>query len=80
MIAIPLNFMRNYTVPMGDIAEWDRTRAAIVPIFMPLAFFVLMGFIGKDDKGVWTADLLPVGLWLMIPGAIAGIYIRFRMK
>ena len=27
-IAIPLNFMRDYTVPMGELSAWNRNRAA----------------------------------------------------
>jgi len=46
-ITIPLNFMRDYTVPMGDINDWNRNRAAIVPITMPIAFFILMGFVTR---------------------------------
>ena len=51
-IAVPLNFMRDYTVPMGELSAWNRNRAAIVPIFMPLAFFLLMGFINREKYTV----------------------------
>ena len=51
-IAVPLNFLRDYTVPMGEVSAWNRNRAAIVPIFMPLAFFVLMGFVDRENVKV----------------------------
>ena len=69
-IAVPLNIIRDYTVPMGEIDAWDRNRAAIVLITMPAAFFVLMGF----------EDNLVYGLWWMIPGTILAIIVRLRTK
>lgn len=82
-IALPLNFMRDYTVPMGELSAWDRNRAAIVPTFMPLAFFVLMGFVERekvDNVTSWDVTFLWIGLICMVPGALLGIFIRFRMK
>ena len=82
-IALPLNFMRDYTVPMGELSAWDRNRAAIVPAFMPLAFFVLMGFVERqkvDGETSWDVTFLWIGLACMVPGALLGIFIRFRMK
>jgi len=77
--------MRDYTIPMGELAAWDRNRAAIVPMFMPLAFFVLMGFLDREkvkdsDTFEWDLTMLWVGLICIAPGALLGIYIRFRMK
>ena len=76
--------MRDYTVPMGELSAWDRNRAAIVPAFMPLAFFVLMGFVEREktESGEveWNLTFVWIGLACMVPGALLGIFIRFRMK
>jgi hypothetical protein len=75
VVAAPLNFLRDYTVPMGELDAWDRTRASITLVTMPLAFFVLMGWIGGDNL-----TLLWVSLGWMPVGAILGVLIRFRVK
>ena len=43
LVEVPLNFLRDYSVPMADKSEWDRNRAAIIPITLPWAFFFLLG-------------------------------------
>ena len=51
---MPLNFVRDYTVPMAEKVEWDRTRAAILPFFIPWAFFFLQGSFTINDDSVDT--------------------------
>ena len=43
LIAIPLNFLRNYTIPIVGEDAYDRGRAAITPITSPLASMYLLG-------------------------------------
>ena len=45
IFAIPLGFLRNYTIPMAEEDAWDRKRAAITPITAPLAFMYLFGML-----------------------------------
>jgi len=45
LFAIPLGFLRNYTIPMAEEDAWDRKRAAITPITAPLAFMYLFGML-----------------------------------
>lgn len=52
VIDIPLNFFRDYTVPMADVSEWNRLRAAIVPLTMPFAFFYLQGMLTTGDDSL----------------------------
>ena len=40
-ITIPLEFLRNYTIPMADFADWDRNRASILPLCIPTGFCLL---------------------------------------
>jgi len=40
-ISIPLNFIRDYTIPIGEIAVWDRRRASIIPITQVAGFFYM---------------------------------------
>lgn len=88
MIEWPVNFARDYTIPMAEEERWDRLRAAILPITMPIAFLFNMGILGwtecdeKDLTCVETIDygILKIGLYCMIPGFFAAIYIRFRTR
>ena len=41
IVEIPLNFLRDYSTPMADKYEWDRNRAAIIPLTLPWAFSFL---------------------------------------
>lgn len=52
IVEVPLNFIRDYTTPMADKFEWDRTRAAIIPLTLPWAFSFLRGMItlGHDAQ------------------------------
>lgn len=49
LVEVPLNFLRDYTVPITDKDEWDRNRAAIVVLFTPFALFYFLGFTGGDE-------------------------------
>ena len=82
-VAVPLNIMRDYTVPMGEVDSWDRNRAAIVTITMPAAFVILMGFIDlhpEEEGDPIDIDSLIIGLWWFIPGAILALLVKFRTK
>lgn len=43
IVEVPLNFIRDITVPMADKYEWNRNRAAIIPLTLPWAFSYLQG-------------------------------------
>jgi sodium/potassium/calcium exchanger 6 len=62
---------------MANEENWDRNRAAILPVTMVLAFLYLNGFLGDDENG---GVYLKIGLFCMIPGALFGILIRFKTK
>ena len=55
---VPLNFLRDYTVPMAERAEWNRTRAWILPICIPWAFCFLQGFLTTNDDSVDSQEHL----------------------
>jgi len=42
-ITIPLTFVRDYTIPIGEFAAWDRQRAAFIPVTQVAAFFYMNG-------------------------------------
>jgi len=42
-IVIPLTFVRDYTIPIGEFAAWNRQRAAFIPVTQVAAFFYLNG-------------------------------------
>ena len=53
---------------MAEAEKWDRTRASIIPITIVPAFYFL--------ANNWNTECL----WMIIPGAIMGIYIKFKTK
>ena len=89
VISTPLTFLRDYTIPFGDNENWDRTRAAIIPMTLMFAFKFLNGDIYNQDDdededavGGWTpkANAMFVSLAAVIPGAILAILIRMKLK
>ena len=56
VVEAPLNFLRDYTTPIGDEEGWDRTRASVVPAFVVLGFLYLNGNLQPTDNGedYWT--------------------------
>lgn len=43
LISVPIVFVRDYTVPMGEEEAWDRNRVAVVCMTIVFAFFWLNG-------------------------------------
>mgnify|MGYP007078245645 CR=1 FL=1 len=77
----PLTFLRDYSVPMGDFADWDRKRAAILPLTIP-AFCCIMPLPINDTPYYFDPDTRRtagiVTLFCLIPGFMVSIYIFFR--
>lgn len=92
IVEVPLNFLRDYTVPMAELAEWDRTKASILPFIIPWAFCFLQGWltIGGDsvdthveERAAEKSDqslYVKVCLYSMIPATFCSIYIAFCTK
>lgn len=51
IIEIPLNFLRDYTTPIGDEEAWNRNRAAVVPSVIVLSFLYMNGMMQPTDDG-----------------------------
>ena len=58
IVEIPLNFLRDYSTPMADKYEWDRNRAAIIPLTLPWAFSFLQGnlTLGHEEQDNETEE------------------------
>ena len=92
LVEIPLNFLRDYTIPMADISEWDRTRAAMLPLTLPWAAFFLNGMFTINDDSVDSdpvdreAEILQrqfyieFSLYSMVPMLFFVVYIRMCTK
>lgn len=76
VITAPLNFLRDYTIPIAEVDQWDRQRAATIPVFIVLAFFYLNGYIQGDDVGKY----LTWSLICIVPGALIGTIIKMKTK
>ena len=48
IIEIPLNFLRDYSIPMAEEGEWSRFRAAVLPLTIPCFILILNGNIDID--------------------------------
>lgn len=46
IISLPLNILRDYSVPCGEEAQWDKQKASVIPMTLVFSFFVLNGNIG----------------------------------
>lgn len=70
IVEIPLNFLRNYSCPPADHADWDRNRMSILPLTVPAALMYLRGYL--------NVELLKICAYLLLPGLIMTIYIQFK--
>ena len=50
MYSVPLYFIRDYTIPIGDELSWNRVRAAIAPVTFVFAFNYLNGNLNDYDE------------------------------
>ena len=75
VVEVPLNFLRNYSTPMADNADWDRCRASILPLTVPISFFYLQKYLAEGED---IQTILTICAILLAPGAIISIYIRCR--
>lgn len=41
IVEIPLTFIRDLTIPMADNADWNRNRATVLPLTIPVSLFYL---------------------------------------
>lgn len=74
VIEVPLTFIRDYTCPMADNADWDRTRASILPLTLPISFLYLQKYLTYETPQPY----LWVCLGLLLPGLMISCYIRFK--
>ena len=52
IFTLPLVFLRDYSCPMAEREAWNRNRATILPLTMPVSFFLLIGKfdLSTDDE------------------------------
>ena len=75
VVEIPLGFVRDITIPFSDFAEWDRNRAAILPLTIPAGVCVLENlYISESTRPM----AFKVTLYALIPGFMAAILILCR--
>lgn len=78
LIEIPMTFLRDYSTPPGDHEGWNRVRAAVIPATIVLAFNYLWGNI--EFSAGWSQLGLQLGVYAIVPGALAGVFIMFKTK
>ena len=45
ILEIPLVIIRDFSIPMCEESEWNRNRAAILPLTIPFVFCFLAGLL-----------------------------------
>jgi len=78
VIEVPINFIRDYTCPMAEHSEWNRTRAAVIPMTLVISFFYLAGSFNEgpidENPYFW------VGIACIFPGTVIGTLIYLKTK
>lgn len=83
IVEVPLTILRDYTCPMSEYADWNRTRASILPLTCVWGFLYLQGkFNEEDDETGESSGMfwVTVGAYTMIPMVAVSIYIKFCTK
>lgn len=84
IVTIPLTFVRDYTCPMSESENWNKKKAAILPLTIPTGVMVLSGslnFYSEDmDEIAAVEQNCVILLCLLVPGIIASVYIMMRTK
>jgi len=74
---MPLNFLRNITIPVAEEEAWDKMRTALLPLTLPFSFCYLVGLFKEED----TADkVVKADLYLLIPGVLLAALIYLKTK
>ena len=75
LISYPLWLARYYSIPMSEVKEWDRNRAAIAPMFIVFAFFWLNGNLQTQDISWLENKHFWISLICFIPGMVFGYWV-----
>lgn len=83
VVEVPLTILRDYTCPMSEYADWNRTRASILPLTCVWGFLYLQGKFNEEDEETGESTgmfWVSVGAYTMIPMIAVSIYIKFCTK
>jgi sodium/potassium/calcium exchanger 6 len=75
---VPLNFCRDFSIPMAEADDWDRFRASVLPLTIPISFCFLYKFLTEEPSTRNVA--LIVCAALAAPGLACSIYLAFCTK
>lgn len=73
-----MNFLRDFSVPMADYDDWDRFRASVLPLSVPISFMFLWKLL-TEEEGTRRTALIAAAI-MAAPGAVASIYLCFCTK
>lgn len=78
LISVPLNILRDYTIPCGEEDGWDRNREAVVSMTIVFAFLWLNGSMQPEDgeDSEFKNMYFLIGLIALFPGAVLGLAIK----
>lgn len=78
IVEVPFNFFRDFSIPMAEYDDWDRFRASVLPLSVPISFMFLWKLLTEDEET--TRAALIVAAILAAPGAVASVYLCFCTK
>lgn len=78
LVEVPLNILRDYSIPMADYEEWSRVRAAMVCLFTPISLAFLLELLAEGGETATITLLICAGA--LVPGIGGLLYICFCTK
>ena len=76
---MPLNFFRDYSIPMADFDDWDRFRASVLPMTVPVSFLFLWKLLTDESESVRHTAMIVAAI-LAAPGALCSLYLSCCTK
>lgn len=79
VVEVPLNFLRDFSIPMAEFDDWDRFRASVLPLTIPTAFMFTQQFLTSDEGSTRRLCWIIAGA-MAAPGLVCSIYLCFCTK
>jgi sodium/potassium/calcium exchanger 6 len=82
LVTVPLLIVQDNTIPIQHNENWNRKRAAVVPVLIVFAYLWLNGYMQDNNEADNFSNnkYFFIGLICFIPGGIIGAFIQLRTK
>ena len=79
IVAIPLNFFRDYTIPTSDYETWNRNRNSIIAVTLIPSFLWLFEMYKDENQNIDSKNVT-IACCSLVPGIIISMLIRLKVK